>query len=97
MEEEQSTGHILQYGAFDREWKVGRIFQEAIQAGLQSFHDQQWKLRPWEEAESKELCDIRVAEAGHQLALLQVLANHFWHTLIFSLKKNFMHPLASTS
>ena len=41
------------------------MFQQVIQAGLQSLHDQQRKLNLWEEAEPKELCDVRVAEAGH--------------------------------
>ena len=72
VEVEQSTGHILQ----DRALRVsnGRYLcmcsRHIIQVGLQSLHDQQRKLSPWEEAEPKELCDVRVAEAGHQLALV---------------------------
>ena len=40
------------------------MLQQVIQAGFQSLHDQQRKLSPWEEAEPKEQCDVRVAEAG---------------------------------
>ena len=72
------------------------MFQQVIQAGLQSLHDQQRKLSPWEEAEPKELCDVRVVEAGHQLALLLVLLNHLRHTLIFNIQEKLMYSLAST-
>ena len=65
VEVEQSTGHILQDRALEGERKIGHVLQEVIQAGLQSLHDQQRKLSPWEEAEPKELCDVRVVEAGH--------------------------------
>ena len=96
MEVEQSTCHILQDGALQCEWNVWHILQEVVQAGLQSLHDQQRKLRPWEDAEPNELCDVRVVEAGHQLALLQVLANHLRHSLIFHIQESFMYSLAST-
>ena len=64
MEVEQSTGHILQDGVLQRELDMWHILQEVVQAGLQSLHDQQRKLSPWEEAEPKEQCDVRVASTG---------------------------------
>ena len=96
MEVEQSTGHIFQDRALQCEWDIWHILQEVVQAGLQSLHDQQRKLSPWEEAEPKELCDVRVPEVGHQLALPQVLADHLRHTLIFHIQESFMYFLAST-
>ena len=96
MEVEQSTGHILQDRALQGEGDIWHVFQQVIQAALQSLHDQQRKLSPWEEAEPKELCDVGVAEAGHQLALLLVLLNHLRHTLIFHIQESFMYSLAST-
>ena len=59
-------------------------------------HDKQRKLSPWEEADPNELCDVWVVEAGHQLALLQVLANHLRHSLIFHIQESFMYSLSST-
>ena len=50
-----------------------------------------------EEAEAKELCDARVMEARHQLALLQVLAYHHICPLILHIYESFMEPLSSTS
>ena len=93
---EQSTSHIFQDIAFLGQGDVGNVFQEVIQAGLQSLHDQQRQLSPWEEAEPKELCDVRVPEAGHQLAFLLVLLNHLRHTLIFNIQEKLMYSLTST-
>ena len=44
----------------------------------------------------QELCDVRVAEAGHQPAFLKVLANYPIHTLIFHMYEGLMELLTST-
>ena len=96
VEVEQSTGHILQDRTLEGERKIGHVFYEVIQAGLQSLHDQQRKLSSWEEAEPKKLCDVWVVEAGHQLAFLLVLADHLRHSLIFDIQEKLVYSLAST-
>ena len=44
--------------------------------------DVPWELSVWEVAEAEKLSDVRVAEAGHQLALLQIFAHHLTYPLI---------------
>ena len=96
MKVEQPTGYIFQDRAFQGEGEVWDVFKEVAEACLQSLHDQERESSPWEEAETKELCDVGVAETGHQLALLQVLAHHFSHTFILHIYESLMELLSST-
>ena len=96
MEVEQSTGYILQDRPFEGEGEVRHVFQEVIKACCKKFHHQQRQLSPREEAEAKELSDVRVTEARHQLALLQVLAYHHIRPLILHIYESLVEPLSST-
>ena len=72
------------------------MFQEVIKAGFQSLHNQHRQLSGWEEAEAKELCNVGVVKASHQLALLQVLVHHLSHPFTREVNQSLMKLLTST-
>ena len=77
-------GHVVQNQILQAQWDVGLALalpacqKQAMQIGKESFRNQRWCVRAWEEDDAQELDNVRMTESAHQLIFPDKLS-----TLIF--------------